>query len=394
MKQIILLGATGSIGTQALDIIRNHLDKFELVAFSFGKNIELARDIIEEFKPYSICAGSEEDAKRLNKDFLGLDFSYGDEGLIDVATWFLNQEFMLQPTESKPPVLVINALMGGVGLHPTLAAIESGRDVALANKETLVMAGNIVTAKAREHGVKLMPVDSEHSALWQCLNGEDVEKVNKMIITASGGSFRDLTRDELKDVTKEAALNHPNWSMGAKITIDSATMMNKGLEVIEAHYLFDLSYDNIETILHPQSIIHGIVEFEDTSMIAHLGTADMKIPIAYAMNYPDRMPIGNTSRLDLVKLGSLDFKEMDFNRYPCLAMAYEAGRCGDTYPLVLNAANEEAVALFLADKISFLEIENIVRVALDGHVGVKDATVDEILEINDAVRAKVRAHYS
>jgi len=385
VKEIYLLGATGSIGTQTLDIIRNHADRFRLVAFSFGSNIELATEIVREFKPELVSAANEADAKELKKDFPDTTFISGDSGLIEIAT-----------SESKATCakLVINALMGGVGLRPTLAAIESGRDVALANKETLVMAGDIVTAKAREHGVKLMPVDSEHSALWQCLNGEDLGKVNKMIITASGGSFRDLTRDELKDVTKEAALNHPNWSMGAKITIDSATMMNKGLEVIEAHYLFNLSYDNIETILHPQSTIHGIVEFEDTSMIAHLGTADMKIPIAYAMNYPDRKAIGNTLQLDLVKLGRLDFKEMNFSRFPCLAMAYEAGRRGDTYPLVLNAANEEAVALFLADKISFLEIENIVRVVLDEHVGLKDATINDILEINDAVRAKIRANYN
>jgi len=385
MKQIILLGATGSIGTQTLDIIRNHSDKFKLVAFSFGKNVELATEIIREFKPEFVSTGEKEDASKLQEIFSDVTFSFGDEGLISVAT---------HATTSDAADLVINALMGGVGLRPTLAAIEAGRDVALANKETLVMAGRIVTAKAREHGVKLMPVDSEHSALWQCLNGEDARKINRMIITASGGSFRDLTREGLKNVTKEQALNHPNWSMGAKITIDSATMMNKGLEVIEAHYLFNLSYDNIETILHPQSIVHGIVEFVDTSMIAHLGTADMKIPIAYAMNYPERAAIGNTLQLDLAKLGSLDFIEMDFERYPCLEMAYEAGKKGDTYPMVLNAANEEAVALFLAGKISFLEIEDIVRVALDAHVGVKDATINEILEINDAVRAEIRAHYN
>jgi 1-deoxy-D-xylulose-5-phosphate reductoisomerase len=391
MKNIYLLGATGSVGTQTLDIIRNHRDRFELAAFSFGRNIKLAVEIIQEFNPYFVSAGSAEDAASLQEIFPDLKSSFGDQGLINVATYSVNGDEAPDLVEAQD--LVINALMGGVGLHPTLAAMESGRDVALANKETLVMAGNIVTAKARECGIQLMPVDSEHSALWQCLNGEDPKKINKMIITASGGSFRDLTRDQLKGVTKEQALNHPNWSMGTKITIDSATMMNKGLEVIEAHYLFGLSYDDIETILHPQSIVHSMVEFMDTSIIAHLGTADMKIPIAYAMNYPDRAPIGNTSGLDLAKLGSLDFKEMDFRRFPCLAMAYEAGRNGDTYPMVLYAANEEAVSLFLADKISFLEIENIVRVALDTHVGVKDATLEQILEINDAVRHEVRAHY-
>jgi 1-deoxy-D-xylulose-5-phosphate reductoisomerase len=384
MKHIYLLGATGSIGTQTLDIIRNHSDRFRLVAFSFGKNIKLASQIIKEFKPEFVSTQCVLLIKKLQRDFPNTTFTSGEAGLIEVATY--------KPEVAKD-ALVVNALMGGVGLRPTLMAIESGRDVALANKETLVMAGSMVTAKAREHDVKLLPVDSEHSAIWQCLNGEDPKKINKLIITASGGSFRDLSRDELKDVTKEQALNHPNWSMGSKITIDSATMMNKGLEVIEAHYLFDLPYDDIKTILHPQSIVHSMVEFVDTSMIAHLGTADMKIPIAYAMNYPDRAPIGNTSQLDLAKFGSLDFKEMDLKRYPCLAMAYDAGRKGDTYPMVLNAANEEAVALFLADKIAFLEIEDIVREALHEHEGVKNATLEQILEINDAVREKVRVRY-
>ncbi|MCL2559586.1 MAG: 1-deoxy-D-xylulose-5-phosphate reductoisomerase [Turicibacter sp.] len=384
MKQIILLGATGSIGTQTLDIIRNHADRFKLVAFSYGNNTELATEIIQEFKPSFVSTRSAEDAEKLQATFTDMGIASGDDGLVETATYKVDDEH---------PVLVINALMGGVGLRPTLAAIESGRDVALANKETLVMAGQIVTAKAREHGIKLMPVDSEHSALWQCLNGEDPEKISKMIITASGGSFRDLTREDLQHVTKEQALHHPNWSMGEKITIDSATMMNKGLEVIEAHYLFHLAYDDIETILHPQSIVHSMVEFTDTSIIAHLGTADMKIPIAYAMNYPDRAPIGNTSALDLAKLGRLDFKAMDFERFPCLAMAYEAGRKGATYPMVLNAANEEAVALFLAGKISFLAIEEIVRAALDEHVGVEGAGVEEILQINDAVRVGVRERW-
>ena len=384
MKNIYLLGATGSIGAQTLDIIRNHPDKFRLVAFSFGKKMKRAAKIIEEFKPTFVACQKIWDAESLQRRYPDVAFVYGILGLIDVATW---------TSPNDAPNLVINALMGGVGLRPTLAAIEAGRDVALANKETLVMAGDLVMRMVREHGVKLLPVDSEHSALWQCLNGEDPKKVDRMIITASGGSLRELTRDQLKDVTKEQALSHPNWSMGDKITIDSATMMNKGLEVIEAHYLFNLSYDDIETILHAQSIVHSMVEFVDTSVIAHLGDSDMKIPIAYAMNYPDRLLIRNTSRLDLALLGRLDFKDMDFERFPCLSMAYEAGRKGDTYPLVLNAANEEAVALFLADKISFLEIEEIVREALDTHRGVKGATLEKILEINDAVRREVRARY-
>jgi len=385
MKSIILLGATGSIGTQTLDIIRNHSDRFQLVAFAFGHNLELAKQIIKEFNPAFVSTVCAEIASALVVEFPVVNFSSGDTGLIDVATYGHYQ---------NDDVIVVNALMGGVGLKPTLAAIEKGRNVALANKETLVMAGQLVTAKVREFGVKLLPVDSEHSALWQCLNGEDERKVSKMIITASGGAFRDKKRDELQNVTKKEALNHPNWAMGAKITIDSATMMNKGLEVIEAHYLFGLPYEQIETILHPQSIVHSLVEFVDTSMIAHLGTADMKIPIAYALNYPERAAIGGTSFLELAKIGRLDFKKMDFERFPCLAYAYEAGRKGDTYPLVLNAANEEAVALFLEDKISFLTIEEIVRTALDDHEPVKDASLEQILAINDAVRFGIRNQYN
>lgn len=385
MKSIILLGATGSIGMQTLDIIRSHSDRFQLVACSFGSNVELAKQIIKEFNPVLVSTSSAAIVSGLVAEFPAVNFATGDSGLIEVATYNNYQ---------NDDVLVVNALMGGVGLRPTLAAIEKGRNVALANKETLVMAGQLVTAKAREFGVKLLPIDSEHSALWQCLNGEDERKIHKLMITASGGAFRDKKRAELQNVTKEAALNHPNWSMGAKITIDSTTMMNKGLEVIEAHYLFGLDYEQIETILHPQSIVHGMVEFVDTSVIAHLGTADMKIPIAYALNYPERTTISGTSFLELAKVSRLDFKEMDFVRFPCLAMAYEAGRLGDTYPLVLNAANEEAVALFLDDKISFLQIEEIVRVALDEHEPVKDASLEQILAINDAVRFRIRAKYT
>jgi len=385
MKHIYLLGATGSIGTQTLDIIRTNSTSFKLIGMAYGNNLEKAIPIIKEFKPLFVSTAKNEDVLELKKLFPELTVVSGDEGLIDIATRIYQPEI---------PSLLVNALMGGVGLKSTLAAIEIGRDVALANKETLVMAGELVINKAKEYGVNLLPIDSEHSAIWQCLNGEDEKKINKIIITASGGSFRDLSRNELENVTKEAALNHPNWSMGSKITIDSATMMNKGLEVIEAHYLFNLPYERIDTILHAQSIVHSMVEFVDTSIIAHLGTADMKIPIAYAMNYPNRQVIGNTSSLELAKIGTLDFKEMDFERFPCLQYAYEAGKKGDTYPLVLNAANEEAVNLFLNDKITFLQIETIIKEALDSHVGVSLATLEQILEINDEVRRIIRSKYS
>jgi len=384
-KEIYLLGATGSIGTQTLDIIRSNPDRFRLVAATFGRNFEVATKIIKEFKPSFVSTGRMEDAEKLKDLFPEVEFASGGEGLIQVATY---------PGNPEADTLVVNGLMGGVGLRPTLAAIEAGRDVALANKETLVMAGEIVNAKVKEHGVRLLPVDSEHSAIWQCLNGEDPKKIKRLIITASGGSFRDYARSQLEGVTKKEALNHPNWSMGEKITIDSATMMNKGLEVIEAHYLFNLAYDEIETILHPQSILHSMVEFVDTSIIGHLGTADMKIPIAYAMNYPNRETIANTDFLNLAQVGKLEFKEMDFDRYPCLAMAYEAGRKGDTYPLVLNAANEEAVALFLEEKISFTRIETIVRRAMDRHEPIKNASLEEILALDVAIKEEVRKLYS
>ena len=385
MKNIYLLGATGSIGTQTLDVIRNCPERFRLVAFSAGYNIDLTRKIIEEFEPECVSMANSDDARTLADVYKNVKFESGESGLVNIATYV---------TSDEAEDLVINALMGGIGLLPTLKAIEARRDVALANKETLVMAGHLVMSKVREYGVNLFPVDSEHSAIFQCLQGENPKEISKLIITASGGSFRDYSRDMLVNVTKEDALNHPNWKMGEKITIDSATMMNKGLEVIEAHWMFGLPYEQIETIIHPQSIVHSMVEFKDTSVIAHLGTADMKIPIAYAMNFPNREVIGNTEFLNLARVGSLDFKEMDFDRYPCLRMAYDAGKLGGTFPLVLNASNEEAVFLFLEGKISFLQIEDIVSKALNRHAGIKDASLEEILIIDAEVRSWVRATYS
>ncbi|MTP85465.1 1-deoxy-D-xylulose-5-phosphate reductoisomerase, partial [Turicibacter sanguinis] len=284
-------------------------------------------------------------------------------------------------------------VMGSVGLLPTLKAIEMGRNIGIANKETLVTAGHLVMEKAKQHGVKLLPVDSEHSAIYQCLQGEDAKAIKKLIITASGGSFRDYTREMLKEVTLEQALNHPNWSMGAKITIDSATMMNKGLEVIEAHWLFDMPYERIETILHRQSIIHSMVEFEDTSIIAHLGTPDMRIPIQFAMSYPERMDLKQGKSLNLAEVGTLEFKPMDFERFPCLKMAYEAGMQGGSCPTVLNAANEAAVDLFLRNKISFLEIETVVAEALNKHQKIDHPSLEQILQLDQEVRRDILAKY-
>ena len=384
MKNIYLLGATGSIGTQTLDVIRMHPEAFRLIAFSSGRNIELTKQIIEEFQPAYVSVMEEESAMTLEALYPNVEFGYGAQGLESVATY---------QTDLGGEDFVVTAVMGSVGLLPTLKAIEMGRNIGIANKETLVTAGHLVMEKAKQHGVKLLPVDSEHSAIYQCLQGEDAKAIKKLIITASGGSFRDYTREMLKEVTLEQALNHPNWSMGAKITIDSATMMNKGLEVIEAHWLFDMPYERIETILHRQSIIHSMVEFEDTSIIAHLGTPDMRIPIQFAMSYPERMDLKQGKSLNLAGVGTLEFKPMDFERFPCLKMAYEAGMQGGSCPTVLNAANEAAVDLFLRNKISFLEIETVVAEALNKHQKIDHPSLEQILQLDQEVRRDILAKY-
>ena len=384
MKNIYLLGATGSIGTQTLDVIRMHPEAFRLIAFSSGRNIELTKQIIEEFQPAYVSVMEEESVMTLEALYPNVEFGYGAQGLESVATY---------QTDLGGEDFVVTAVMGSVGLLPTLKAIEMGRNIGIANKETLVTAGHLVMEKAKQHGVKLLPVDSEHSAIYQCLQGEDAKAIKKLIITASGGSFRDYTREMLKEVTLEQALNHPNWSMGAKITIDSATMMNKGLEVIEAHWLFDMPYERIETILHRQSIIHSMVEFEDTSIIAHLGTPDMRIPIQFAMSYPERMDLKQGKSLNLAEVGTLEFKPMDFERFPCLKMAYEAGMQGGSCPTVLNAANEAAVDLFLRNKISFLEIETVVAEALNNHQKIDHPSLEQILQLDQEVRRDILAKY-
>ena len=384
MKNIYLLGATGSIGMQTLDVIANNPTKFKLVAFSAGQNIEKTRHIIEAFHPSYVSVISDVAAHELSKQYPHVEFGYGQEGLIGVATY---------DKVSGREHFVLSAVMGSVGLVPTLKAIEMGRNIGIANKETLVTAGHIVTEKAKAHGVKLLPVDSEHSAIYQCLLGEDEKSVKKLIITASGGSFRDYSREQLQHVTRAQALNHPNWSMGAKITIDSASMMNKGLEVIEAHWLFDMPYDKIETILHKQSVIHSMVEFEDTSVIAHLGTPDMRIPIQFAMSYPERIELKQATSLNLAQVGTLEFKEMDFERFPCLKMAYEAGIKGGSATTVLNAANEAAVDLFLHDKVSFLDIERLVYDELAKHEVVATPSLSEILTIDEAVKGSLYEQY-
>ncbi|MGE8204049.1 1-deoxy-D-xylulose-5-phosphate reductoisomerase [Heyndrickxia sp. NPDC080065] len=379
MKYISLLGATGSIGTQTLDVIRNHPDKFRLVAMSVGQNIALTRKIIDEFNPEFVVVKNRDDYESLKSEF-GSDirFSYGEEGLVEAAVY------------GKSDVLV-NAVMGSVGLFPTLQAISAKKTIALANKETLVTAGHLVMNAARENGVSVLPVDSEHSAIFQCLQGEENNPIERLIITASGGSFRDKSREELTNVTINEALNHPNWSMGAKITIDSATMMNKGLEVIEAHWLFKLPYEKIDVLLHRESIIHSMVEFQDTSVKAQLGSPDMRVPIQYALSYPERLPLQNGSRLNLAEIGKLHFEEMDFNRFYCLKLAYEAGKVGGTLPTVLNAANEAAVSAFLNRRISFLKIDELIENALERHTVIKHPDLDTINKIDQETRVFINS---
>ncbi|SDM01596.1 1-deoxy-D-xylulose-5-phosphate reductoisomerase [Bacillus sp. OK048] len=377
MKMISILGATGSIGTQTLDIIREHPGEFKLVAISLGKNLELARKIINEFKPELVSVQDYQDCNTLKLEFPTTTFTFGEEGLIEAAVY---------PSAD----ILVNAVIGSVGLNPTLQAIESGKTIAIANKETLVTAGHLVIEAAEKNGVALLPVDSEHSAIFQCLQGEKEKNIDRLILTASGGSFRDRTRKELEGVTVSEALNHPNWSMGAKITIDSATMMNKGLEVIEAHWLYNIPYEKIDVLLHKESIIHSMVEFHDSSVIAQLGTPDMRVPIQYALSYPDRLPLPSSQRLNLAQIGKLHFQEMDVNRFRCMKFAYEAGKRGGTLPTVLNAANEVAVAAFLNERINFLQIEDLIEKALSKHDLIMNPDLSIIQEVDKETRQFVQ----
>lgn len=376
LKKISLLGATGSIGTQTLDVIREHPDEFKLTAMTVGRNIEEARKMIVEFSPQMISVQRKEDAELLKNEMpSSVKVLYGEEGLVEVAC-------------HQDADILVNAVLGSVGLHPTLQAIEAGKMIAIANKETLVTAGHLVMEAARKKNTTLLPVDSEHSAIFQALQGEQEKNIEKLIITASGGSFRDRTREELVGVTVTEALNHPNWSMGAKITIDSASMMNKGLEVIEAHWLFEIPYDQIEVVQHRESIIHSMIQFHDSSVMAQLGTPDMRVPIQYALTYPDRL-IRPGKRLDLVEMGKLHFEEMDLNRFRCLAFAYEAGRIGGSMTTVLNAANEAAVSMFLENKISFLDIEACIEKAMSTHQVIHRPDLETIHEIDQQTRQLV-----
>ena len=374
MKKIAVLGSTGSIGTQTLEVVSAYPGRFEIVSLSAGKNIDLLEKQIRIFRPKVAAVWDEKDAEKLKDRLTGVDVTIlsGMDGLIEAAC--------IPEAE-----IVVTAIVGMIGIRPTIAAIKAKKDIALANKETLVCAGHIIIPLVKQMGVKLLPVDSEHSAIFQCLNGEKENRIHKILLTASGGPFRGRKKEELKDIKPEDALKHPNWSMGAKITIDSSTMVNKGLEVMEAKWLFGVDYDRVQVVIQPKSIIHSMVEFEDGAVIAQLGTPDMKLPIQYALTWPERMEIKGGGRLDFAELTSIAFEKPDMVNFPALALAYEAGKRGGNIPTAFNAANEIAVAEFLGGKIGYLDIYEKISHACEKIDFVKDPDVDEILYTQEAV---------
>lgn len=376
MKKISILGSTGSIGTQALDIVRNNKD-FKIVALSTNTSIDLLEKQALEFKPEIVSVGRKEDAVALSEKLspYGIKVSYGMDGLIEVAS------------ENNADIL-LNSVVGMIGLKPTIKAIEAGKTIALANKETLVTGGEIVMRELEKRNVSMIPVDSEHSAIFQCLKSGRKEEIEKIILTASGGPFRGKTRSDLEKVTLKDALNHPNWEMGKKITIDSATLMNKGLEVIEAKWLFDIELEKIDVLVHPQSIIHSMVEFVDGSVISQMGVPDMRVPIQYALTYPNRTT-NNVEKLNLLKSNTLTFEAPDKEVFPCLNLAIESSIKGGTLPTVLNASNEVAVDYFLKQKIKFTDIPLIVKKSMDNHKNIINPSLFDILESDRQTRQDV-----
>ena len=366
MKKIAILGSTGSIGTQTLEVVRANKD-IEVTALAAGSNIDLLEKQIREFSPKIAAVWNEEKAKELKDRVRDLDIRVesGMDGLLAVATE-LGAE------------IVVTAVVGMIGIRPTIAAMNAGKDIALANKETLVTAGHIIMSLAKEKHVRILPVDSEHSAIFQSLNGETGNKIHKILLTASGGPFRGWTREQMKSVQVEDALKHPNWTMGRKITIDSSTMVNKGLEVMEARWLFGVEMDQVQLVVQPQSVIHSMVEYEDGAVIAQLGTPDMKLPIQYALYYPERRFLAG-DRLDFAKLAQITFEAPDFENFHGLSLAYKAGRRGGTLPTVFNAANERAVQKFLDREIGYLTITDMIEAAMEHHTVKENPTVEEIL---------------
>ncbi|MEL6160505.1 MAG: 1-deoxy-D-xylulose-5-phosphate reductoisomerase [Cyanobacteria bacterium J06627_32] len=381
MKAITLLGSTGSIGTQTLDILEHHPDQFRLVGIAAGSNATLLAEQVMQFKPEIVAICDESKLGELRAAIAPLDpqpkILAGEQGIVEVARY-------------GDAEAVVTGIVGCAGLLPTLAAIEAGKDIALANKETLIAGGPVVLPLAEKHGVKLLPADSEHSAIFQCLQGVPEGGLRRILLTASGGAFRDWPVEELPQVTMADAIKHPNWSMGKKITVDSATLMNKGLEVIEAHYLFGMDYDDIDIVIHPQSIIHSLIELQDTSVLAQLGWPDMRLPLLYAISWPERI-YTDWQPLDLVKAGNLTFREPDRVKYPCMDLAYAAGRAGGTMTAVLNAANEQAVALFLQEQIHYLEIAKVIEKVCDRHRADLNTTptLEDILAVDQWARRAV-----
>jgi 1-deoxy-D-xylulose-5-phosphate reductoisomerase len=383
VKAITLLGSTGSIGTQTLDIVSEHPDKFRIVGLAAGRNVELFAAQIRQFRPEIAAISAADKLPELKEAIKDLNpqpiLLAGEQGVIEVARYGDSQT-------------VVTGIVGCAGLLPTIAAIEAGKDIALANKETLIAGAPVVLPLVEKHQVKLLPADSEHSAIFQCLQGVPKDGLRKILLTASGGAFRDWPVEKLATVKVADALKHPNWSMGRKITVDSATLMNKGLEVIEAHYLFGVDYNNIEIVIHPQSIIHSLIELQDTSVLAQLGWPDMRLPLLYALSWPERI-YTNWERLNLVKSGDLTFREPDHQKYPCMRLAYAAGRAGGSMPAVLNAANEQVVALFLDEKIQFLDIPKCIEFVCDRHQhdNQQNPTLDDILNADQWARQEVFA---
>lgn len=373
MKRIAILGSTGSIGTQTLEIVRDHGGELKVEALAAGGNVALMEEQIREFRPRTAVMWSEKAAKELRERVADcqVEVLQGMEGLLEIAVM------------SQVQVLV-TAIVGMIGIRPTIAAIQAGKDIALANKETLVCAGHIIMPLAREHGVSILPVDSEHSAIFQSLNGEPAGKISRILLTASGGPFRGKTREQLTGIRPQDALKHPNWTMGRKITIDSSTLVNKGLEVMEAKWLFDVEPSQIQVVVHPQSIIHSMVEYIDGAVIAQLGVPDMKLPIQYALFYPDRRPMRD-NRVDFFRLGGVTFEEPDTETFPGLQLAYQALERGGSLPTVYNAANERAVALFLEGRIGYLQIPELIQRCMERHRVTDAPNVEQILATEQSV---------
>lgn len=370
-RKISIIGSTGSIGTQALEVIEKLHDKFEIIALAGGSNVELLKKQAEKFRPKYVC----HNANDKTSDGFSAKILYGEEGLEQICS-------------NKENDIILISCSGKIGLKPTLKAIENGINIALANKETLVMAGDIVMKKAKEHGVKIIPVDSEHCAIHQCI--KDISQVDKLIITASGGPFLHKSIDEMKKATVKEALSHPRWHMGKKITVDSATLMNKGLEIIEAHHLFGMDYDDIEVVIHPESIVHSAIEYKDGSVVAQLGLPSMHIPIQYAISYPERFEGIKSKSFSFAEAARLNFEKPDFQKFPALGLAYRAGRAGGTATVCLNAANEEAVYAFLEGKITLCQIVDITQKMLEEHKIIPNPSIDEIFEVDEEIREKTK----